>query len=143
MQFQGLFSSAPVSNAGGVLADLYQPDKRGAAMALYTVSNVGGPLVGPLIGGAFCMNQSLGWRWTQYITGIWVMLQVVLGLIVLDETHEATLLRKKASTLRLGGNWALHAKQEEREISGRELVKTYLIRPPKVNVSSSQCWDAG
>ncbi|KAK4497615.1 hypothetical protein PRZ48_010268 [Zasmidium cellare] len=130
--FQGLFSSAPVSNAGGALADMYQPDKRGAAMALYTISNVGGPLVGPLIGGAFCMNKSLGWRWTQYITGIWVMTQVVVGFILLDETHEGTLLKRKAQHLRHGGNWALHAKHEEAKVSIPDLARTYLIRPPKI-----------
>lgn len=58
-------------------------------MALYTVSNVGGPMVGPLIGGALCINKSLGWRWAQYISGIWAMTQVVVGLIMLDETHGA------------------------------------------------------
>lgn len=101
-------------------------------MALYTVSNVGEPLAGPLIGGAFCMNGSLGWRWTQYITGIWVMFQVVLGLVVIDETHEATLLKRKARMLKLRGNWALHAKQEEKQVSPKELVRIYLVRPPKV-----------
>ncbi|KAF2160646.1 hypothetical protein M409DRAFT_70378 [Zasmidium cellare ATCC 36951] len=130
--FQGLFSSAPISNAGGVLADLYQADKRGAAMALYTVSNVGGPMVGPLIGGALCINKSLGWRWTQYISGIWAVTQVVVGLIMLDETHEGTLLKWKAQDLRRRGNWALHANHEEAKFTASDLARTYLIRPPKI-----------
>ena len=36
----GFFASAPVTNTGGVLADLYTPDKRGIAMAGYAMAVV-------------------------------------------------------------------------------------------------------
>ena len=40
------FASAPVTNTGGVLGDLYSPAWRGIAMAGYAMAVVGGPVLG-------------------------------------------------------------------------------------------------
>jgi MFS family permease len=40
------FASAPVTNTGGVLGDLYTPAWRGIAMAGYAMAVVGGPVLG-------------------------------------------------------------------------------------------------
>ena len=53
-------------NMGGVLADLYTPQDRAAAMAGYQLAVVGGPLVAPIVGGAIAQS-SLSWRWTEYV----------------------------------------------------------------------------
>lgn len=64
--FTGLFGSAPVTNTGGVMADLWSPRDRAVAMAGYAFAVAGGPLVAPVVGGA--IDQSyLGWRWTHYV----------------------------------------------------------------------------
>jgi MFS family permease len=44
--FGAFFSSAPVTNTGGVLGDLYSPAWRGIAMAGYAMAVVGGPVLG-------------------------------------------------------------------------------------------------
>ena len=44
--FGAFFASAPVTNTGGVLGDLYSPAYRGIAMAGYAMAVVGGPVVG-------------------------------------------------------------------------------------------------
>jgi DHA1 family multidrug resistance protein-like MFS transporter len=44
--FGAFFSSAPVTNTGGVLGDLYDPSWRGIAMAGYAMAVVGGPCLG-------------------------------------------------------------------------------------------------
>lgn len=44
--FGGFFASAPVTNTGGVLGDLYSPAQRGVAMAGYAMAVVSGPLIG-------------------------------------------------------------------------------------------------
>jgi MFS family permease len=46
--FAGFFGSAPITNTGGVLNDLYAPDKRGLAMVGYAMAVVGGPTLGPI-----------------------------------------------------------------------------------------------
>ena len=45
---------------------------------------VGGPVLGPIVGGAMVQGY-LGWRWTEYITGIMQMFFLTLGVIYLDE----------------------------------------------------------
>lgn len=44
--FGAFFASAPVTNTGGVLGDLYSPAYRGIAMAGYAMAVVGGPVLG-------------------------------------------------------------------------------------------------
>jgi MFS family permease len=46
--FGGYFSSAPVTNTGGVLGDLFSPAQRGVAFAGYALAVVGGPALGML-----------------------------------------------------------------------------------------------
>lgn len=127
--FQGLFGSAPVTNTGGVLGDIWSAEQRGAAIVGYAMAVVGGPTLGPIVGGAICMSY-LRWRWTQFITGIFQMTILVLDIIILDESYPAALLVTKAQRLRHEtGNWALHAKHEEWNVSLKELAKKYLVRP--------------
>lgn len=73
--FTGFFGSAPVTNTGGVLGDIWSPQQRGAAIVGYAMAVVGGPTIGPLIGGAICESY-LGWRWTQYVS-LSVLIHVV------------------------------------------------------------------
>lgn len=46
--FAGFFGSAPITNTGGVLGDLYPPESRGGAMVGYAMAVVGGPTLGPM-----------------------------------------------------------------------------------------------
>jgi len=63
--FAGLFGSAPVSNVAAALGDIWAPKVRGMPMVFYAVAVVGGPTLGPVIGGALTSAQGLGWRWTE------------------------------------------------------------------------------
>ena len=44
--FAGLFGSAPVTNTGGVLGDIWSPSQRGSAIVGYAFSVAGGPTLG-------------------------------------------------------------------------------------------------
>jgi MFS family permease len=44
--FGAFFASAPVTNTGGVMGDLYPPDYRAIAIAGYALAVVGGPSLG-------------------------------------------------------------------------------------------------
>lgn len=65
--FTGFFGSAPVTNTGGVLSDIWTPEQRGAAIVGYAMAVVGGPVLGPIVGGAVVQSY-LHWRWTQYVS---------------------------------------------------------------------------
>ncbi|KAL4905873.1 hypothetical protein BDW74DRAFT_152197 [Aspergillus multicolor] len=127
--FTGFFGAAPVTNTGGVLSDIWTPEERGAAIVGYAMAVVGGPVLGPIVGGAISQSY-LGWRWTQYITGIMMMFFLTLDILFIDETYPNTLLVYKAQRLRFEtGNWALHARHEEWDVTLKELGNKYLIRP--------------
>ncbi|KAL1305427.1 hypothetical protein AAFC00_002312 [Neodothiora populina] len=127
--FTGLFASAPVTNTGGVLGDIWAAEQRGLAIVGYALAVVGGPTLGPIVGGAIIVS-GVSWRWTQYITGIYMLVMLFLDILILDESFPPILLVYKARRLRHeSGNWALHAKHEEWDISLRELCNKYLVRP--------------
>ncbi|KAM0262172.1 hypothetical protein ACHAQJ_001916 [Trichoderma viride] len=128
--FGAFFSSAPVTNTGGVLGDLYSPAYRGIAMAGYAMAVVGGPALGPIVSAAVAQHPSLGWRWTEYLTGILQAFVLIIAVIFIDESYPPKLLVYKARGLRHeSGNWALHAKFEEWNPSIKELSTKFLIRP--------------
>jgi DHA1 family multidrug resistance protein-like MFS transporter len=128
--FGAFFASAPVTNTGGVLGDLYSPAWRALAMAGYAMAVVGGPCLGPIVSAAFVANPSLGWRWTEYFTGILQAAILFIDVIFIDECYPPKLLVYKARRLRHEtGNWALHTKFEEWDVSIKELCKKFLIRP--------------
>ncbi len=112
--FAGFFASAPVTNTGGVLADLFPASQRGIAIASYAMAVVVGPVFGPIVGAVLVVQPGLRWRWTEYLTGIIQLFVLLLDMIFLDESYPPRLLVYKARRLRhQSGNWALHAKFEE------------------------------
>ncbi|CAP93140.1 Pc16g04700 [Penicillium rubens Wisconsin 54-1255] len=127
--FTGFFGSAPVTNTGGVLSDIWSPEERGAAIVGYAMAVVGGPVIGPIAGGAI-VQSNLGWRWTEYITGIMMMFFLIMDLLFVDESYPPVLLVYKARRLRFeSGNWALHARHEEWDVTLKEIGNKYLVRP--------------
>jgi hypothetical protein len=64
--FTGFFGSAPVTNTGGVLGDIWSPESRGIALVGYAMAVVSGPVIGPITAGAIVQSH-LGWRWTEYV----------------------------------------------------------------------------
>ncbi|KAL6150686.1 hypothetical protein ACJQWK_00315 [Exserohilum turcicum] len=134
--FGAFFGSAPVTNTGGVLGDLYTPAWRGMAMAGYAMAVVAGPCLGPIVSAAFVANPSLGWRWTLYFTGILQATILIIDIIFIDECYPPKLLVYKARRLRHeSGNWALHAKFEEWDVSIKELSRKFLVRPLQLIVT--------
>jgi DHA1 family multidrug resistance protein-like MFS transporter len=128
--FGAFFASAPVTNTGGVLGDLYSPAWRALAMAGYAMAVVGGPCLGPIVSAAFVANPGLGWRWTEYFTGILQAAILFIDVIFIDECYPPKLLVYKARRLRHEtGNWALHTKFEEWDVSILALCQKFLVRP--------------
>ena len=85
---------------------------------------------GPIVSAAFVANPSLRWRWTEYFTGILQAVILLLDVLIIDECYPPKLLIYKARRLRHEtGNWALHAKFEEWDVSIVELSRKFLVRP--------------
>ncbi len=85
---------------------------------------------GPIVSAAVVAQPNLGWRWTEYLTGILQVFVLTFAFIFIDESYPPRLLVYKARRLRHNtGNWALHAQFEEWDVSLKELAKKFLVRP--------------
>jgi MFS transporter, DHA2 family, multidrug resistance protein len=62
---QGMFGAALVPLSQATLLDIYPPERRGFAMAIWGVGVMLGPIMGPTVGGWLTENYS--WRWVFYI----------------------------------------------------------------------------
>ena len=62
---QGFFGAALVPLGQSVLLDIYTVEERGSAMAIFGVSVMVGPVLGPVIGG--WLTDHYSWRWVFYI----------------------------------------------------------------------------
>jgi len=79
---QGFFGAALVPIAQSILLDIYSLEERGSAMALFGVSVMVGPVLGPVLAGY--LTEQYSWRWVFYINvpigavafaGIWYFLK--------------------------------------------------------------------
>lgn len=62
---QGAFGGGLQPMAQAILADSFPPEKRGLAFALYGITAICAPAIGPTLGGWITDNYS--WRWIFYI----------------------------------------------------------------------------
>lgn len=92
----GFFGAPPITNSGGVIADLFAAQDRGLSMSVYSAAPFLGPVLGPLVGGFVTMN--LGWRWVQGVCCIFIGVVFFAGLLI-PETYMPVLLHRKAKRL--------------------------------------------
>ncbi|KAK1473873.1 fluconazole resistance protein 1 [Colletotrichum tamarilloi] len=93
----GTIGSAPLTNAGGVIADMFSADERGLANALFATAPFLGPAVGPIAGGF--LSQAKGWRWLQGLMAIFTGVLWILGSLWVPETYAVVILRRRAEVL--------------------------------------------
>ena len=126
----GVFGSAPLTIVGGALADFWNPVDRGIAVAIFSGATFLGPTMGPIIGGFLTENESLGWRWTSWITLILTGFWGLVGFFVYPESFAPVLLARRAKQRRAEtGNQAIHALHEEIGIDLRQIGERYLSKP--------------
>jgi DHA2 family multidrug resistance protein len=94
---QGLAGGGLQPSVQAILADNFSPQKRGMAMALYTVAILVAPVLGPTAGGWITDNYS--WRWIFYINIPVGILCVFLTRIVLEDPPHMKEAKEKARKL--------------------------------------------
>ena len=94
---QGLGGGGLATSEQAILADTFEPAKRGQAFALYGLAVVTAPAVGPLVGGWITDNFS--WRWIFFINVPVALLSIFLtNRVVEDPPH----LQKEVQRARRG-----------------------------------------
>ncbi len=83
--------------AQAILADIFPPEKRGLAFALYSITAIVAPTIGPTLGGWITFNYS--WRWIFFINlPVGVLALLLVFRLVEDPPY---LARLKAAGVRL------------------------------------------
>ncbi|KAJ6094075.1 hypothetical protein N7467_002920 [Penicillium canescens] len=127
--FAGSFGSSPLTNAGGVIADMFPAKQRGVAMSLFAAAPFLGPVLGPIIGGFLGMNA--GFRWVlgflaAFSGAVWIM-----GSLLIPETYAPVLLRRRAERLsKLSGKiYRSKIDIDQGKVSLKNSFKISLSRP--------------
>ena len=120
----GTMASAALSNAPGVLADLWGPVERGNAMAIFSMITFAGPGISPAIAGF--LQLTMGWRWTFYVL-LWLGGITLLFLFTIPETHPPTVLTNKARRIRRLKIPGHENVQSPYEASGQTLTQIFKI----------------
>ncbi|KAF8306487.1 MFS general substrate transporter [Clavulina sp. PMI_390] len=97
--FAGAFGSAPLTNSGGMISDLFAPYERAVPQTLYGTAPLLGPVVGPILGGYVSQSASLGWRWLFGIQAIITGLNLLAAFIYFPETFSPVILQRRAHKL--------------------------------------------
>ncbi|KAF2117210.1 major facilitator superfamily domain-containing protein [Lophiotrema nucula] len=124
----GVFSSSGLSLAGGTIADIWNIQERGMAIAFFAAAPYGGPVIGPIVCG-----------WINIGTGrldlfFWVNLAFAGAMLVfvglIPETYAPVILKRRAAKLRKEtGDTNIITEQEKVKLTFAEIAKTSLVRP--------------
>ncbi|KAI0686161.1 MFS polyamine transporter [Earliella scabrosa] len=94
----GFGGSGTLSIGGGVVGDVWRPEERGKAMALYSLAPMLGPVIGPVCGAWIAERGN--WRWVFWSSTIASVAVQLVGLFLLQETYAPLLLERKARLIK-------------------------------------------
>ncbi|PWN40607.1 MFS general substrate transporter [Ceraceosorus guamensis] len=126
--FAGLCGSAPASNSGAWISDVFEPRERVAPMMSYTFSAFLGPILGPIVGGF--LADANAWRWIFWLMCIQAMVFWSLCLILQRESYVPVLVVRRASILRqTTGDDLIRAPLEKEPLKVKDVIHTHMLRP--------------
>jgi len=85
---QGAFGAALVPLSQSTMLDIYPPEKRGSAMAIWGIGVMVGPILGPTLGG--WLTSAYSWRWVFYVNlpfGILALLGLWFAMPAAERTE--------------------------------------------------------
>ncbi|CAN8104992.1 unnamed protein product [Discula destructiva] len=125
----GTFGASPMTNSGGVIADLFPPAQRGVALSIFAAAPFMGPVLGPVLGGFVTID--IGWRWVEGVCAIFIAVVWILGAVLVPETYGPVLLKRKAIELskQTGQVYISVLEKNSTRITPSDMLKRTLARP--------------
>src|SRR6266403_936873 len=132
---QGAFGGGLQPMAQAILGDTFPPEKRGLAFALYGVTAICAPAIGPTLGGWITDNYS--WRWVFYINVPVGALALALVYHLVEDPPYLARLKKRLSgfdfigfsllTLGVGALQIALDKGQEDDWLGSHFITTLIV----------------
>ena len=124
----GLGGGVFLTVVAGTFSDLFDKRDMSIPTLLFSIGPFIGPGVGPLLGG--WINESWGYRWVFKTMLFWSFSLLVLVGVVVPETYEPILLKKKAKMLRKRHSDAGFYAPIERSNNGG-ILSTVILSPKR------------
>ncbi|GBE85689.1 MFS general substrate transporter [Sparassis latifolia] len=125
----GVFASAPLSNSGALISDIWDVGTRGKALALFTLAPFAGPTLGPVVSG-FMAVAGVSWRWVFWLLTLFAGACLVVIVFTIPETYVPVLLVQRARQKRKEtGDDRYWAPLERQKLKFAPLLKHILGRP--------------
>jgi MFS family permease len=125
----GTFGSSPLTNAGGVIADMFPASQRGLGMTVFAAAPFLGPALGPVIGGFIAEN--VGWRWVEGIMALYCGVFWIFGAFLVPETYAPVILKGRAKNLtkQTGKIYVSAIEHRQGKITPAAAFQKALVRP--------------
>ncbi|TVY81430.1 Efflux pump FUBT [Lachnellula suecica] len=127
--FSGAFGASALTNAAGVIADMFTARERGLASVVFISAPFIGPTLGP-IAGSF-LGAAQGWKWLEGLITILTGISLILGVLLVPETYAPFLLQKRAAKLSKlhGAVYKSKLEIENGHKTTTQIFNTAMIRP--------------
>jgi len=129
----GLGGASPLAIGAGVIADIWEAQERGKAIAVFSMGPPLAPCIAPIIAGFIALRTT--WRWVMWVLVFATGFTFVFGLLFLNETFAPIILKRKAQRLRkeTGNNelMTLFEATEQGESIWHKVGRN-LVRPAKL-----------
>jgi multidrug resistance protein len=128
--FAGLAGSCPITIGGGSIADTFNQEERGGAMALFALGPLFGPVIGPVVGGF--LSEAAGWRWVFWLITIAAGVLTTAAFFLMRETYEPVLLERRTARLRKETNNPDLRSKLATDLTKKEYFIRAIVRPTKM-----------
>ncbi|KAK4214525.1 major facilitator superfamily domain-containing protein [Rhypophila decipiens] len=126
--FAGAFGSSPLTNSGGVIADIFLANERGPAGGIFSIAPFLGPAIGPIAGGF--LGESEGWVWIEGLMAIFTGVLWIICSLFVPETYAPVILRRRAAKLSALTGKVYISKMDMNNTSTKwQQIRTALSRP--------------
>ncbi|KZT30282.1 MFS general substrate transporter [Neolentinus lepideus HHB14362 ss-1] len=92
---QGTFGSSALVNPAGIIADMFDADRRGLAIGFFASMPFLGPVIGPIVGGY--LGEYTSYPWVFYLMAILGGVTGLVHVLLVPETYAPFLLNRAAN----------------------------------------------